>query len=93
MCLTYSYVQDAAALQAELAEVRRRWADSRDAFAARAVADRDQIERLTHTVNEQEQALLQHFQVQFEAAYAALVWMQARARSDRLLLLDADSCW
>ena len=56
-------MQEAAALEAELAEVRRRWADSRDAFAARAVADRDEIERLAHTVSEQEHALLQHFQV------------------------------
>ena len=51
-----------AQLEAELAEVRRQWGDSRDAFAARAVADRDEIERLTAAVNEQEKALLLQLQ-------------------------------
>ena len=49
-------------LEAELAEVRLRWAESRDAFAARAVADRDEIERLTLAVGQQEKALLLQLQ-------------------------------
>ena len=52
-----------AQLEAELAEVRRRWGESRDAFAARAVSDRDEIERLTSAVNDQEKALLLQLQV------------------------------
>ena len=51
-----------AQLEVELAEMRRQWGDSRDAFAARAVADRDEIERLTAAVNEQERALLLQLQ-------------------------------